>query len=139
MRRRLANTWVGRVRARFGRSWCMYGGEAKEEMSNRESRANVWRKKKKEERESSGVRGSRSFLEPPSSSFFNPLIPNNYGPLIIIIQIPGLLILNRILNMIIGQFTCPLIILRFDSIHCRFNPKVRYTSRSEIYNCFNTQ
>ena len=48
-RRRLASSWVGWVGARFRRSWCVQGGEAKEEMKNR-GKQSMNGKKKKEER-----------------------------------------------------------------------------------------
>ena len=89
------------------------------------------------ERESSGARGSQSFLDPPSS-FFLSTNPKQLQPTDYYYSNSRLLILHRILNMIMGQFTHPLIILRFDSIHCTFSTKVRYTSRSEINNRVNT-
>ena len=55
-RGRLAGAWVGWVGAQFRRSWCVQGGEAKEEMRNRESRAMLrTRRIKRKERELEGL------------------------------------------------------------------------------------
>ena len=62
---RLADSWVGWVGAWFHRPWCVQGGEAKEEMRNRESRAmSGRRRRKRKERELGGA--SRDILKEES-------------------------------------------------------------------------
>ena len=53
-RRRLAGTWVGQVGVRFGRSWGVDGGEAKEEVRNREGRAASGRRRRRRGERMSG-------------------------------------------------------------------------------------
>ena len=72
----------------FCQSWCVQGGEAKEEMRNRESRAMSGRRRRKRKERELGGRVPR--LLPPLSLFF--LIQLNHKTVVycIINQIPNI-------------------------------------------------